>query len=83
MNLRHASTVTYFAAALSIPACFLAPGRADHNVRIQEEVWALPLPLPMFAYVVRPVSEGHFLIGSPDTIPMWAPLVERFLDAQK
>src|SRR5206468_6522999 len=28
-------------------------------------------------------SEGHFFIGSPDTIPMWSPLVERFLDAQK
>ena len=26
--------------------------------RIQEEVWALPLPLPMFAYVVRPVGDG-------------------------
>ena len=28
--------------------------------RIQEEVWALPLPLPMFAYVVRPVGDGPF-----------------------
>ncbi|WP_424630955.1 alpha/beta hydrolase family protein [Bradyrhizobium sp. SYSU BS000235] len=28
--------------------------------QIQEEIWALPLPLPMFAYVVRPVGEGPF-----------------------
>src|SRR6266851_7986414 len=28
--------------------------------RIQEEVWALPLPLPMFAYLVRPVGDGPF-----------------------
>ena len=26
--------------------------------RIQEEIWALPLPLPTFAYVVRPVGDG-------------------------
>jgi dienelactone hydrolase len=25
-------------------------------------------------------SDGHFLIGSPDAIPLWAPLVEPFLD---
>jgi dienelactone hydrolase len=28
--------------------------------RIQEEVWVLPLPLPMFAYLVRPAGEGPF-----------------------
>jgi len=28
-------------------------------------------------------SEGHFLIGSPDAIPIWSPLVAKFLDAQK
>ena len=27
---------------------------------IQEEIWALPLPLPMFAYLVRPVGDGPF-----------------------
>jgi homoserine acetyltransferase len=27
--------------------------------------------------------DGHFFIGSPDTIPIWSPLVARFLDAQK
>jgi invasion protein IalB/dienelactone hydrolase len=25
-------------------------------------------------------NEGHFLIGSPDSIPIWSPLVTRFLD---
>ena len=28
--------------------------------RIQEEIWALPLLLPMFAYLVRPVGDGPF-----------------------
>jgi dienelactone hydrolase len=28
--------------------------------RLQEEVWALSLPIPMFAYVVRPVGDGPF-----------------------
>ncbi|WP_375307536.1 dienelactone hydrolase [Bradyrhizobium sp. A11] len=28
--------------------------------RIQEEIWALPLPLPTFAYLVRPVGDGPF-----------------------
>ena len=33
----------------------------DANLpRIQEEVWALPLTLPTFAYVVRPVGNGPF-----------------------
>ena len=27
---------------------------------IQEEIWALPLPLPMFAYLVRPIGDGPF-----------------------
>jgi len=25
-------------------------------------------------------NDGHFLIGSADTIPLWAPLVSQFLD---
>jgi len=29
-------------------------------MRIQEEIWVLPLPLPMFAYLVRPVGNGPF-----------------------
>jgi len=27
-------------------------------------------------------SDGHFFIGSPDAIPIWAPLVTKFLDEQ-
>ena len=40
-----------------------APARTDDQgppQRIQEEIWALPLPLPMFAYLVRPVGDGPF-----------------------
>ena len=39
------------------------PARADDQAaspRIQEEIWALPLALPMLAYVVRPVGDGPF-----------------------
>jgi dienelactone hydrolase len=28
-------------------------------------------------------NEGHFFIGSRDAIPIWAPLVAKFLDAQR
>src|SRR6185503_16328531 len=33
---------------------------ADDPPQLQEEVWALPLPVPTMAYVVRPVGEGPF-----------------------
>ncbi len=33
---------------------------ADDQPRLQEEVWALPLPWPTIAYVVRPVGNGPF-----------------------
>src|SRR5690242_19170654 len=33
---------------------------ADDAPQLQEEVWALPLPLPTIAYVVRPVGDGPF-----------------------
>jgi hypothetical protein len=33
---------------------------ADDQPRLQEEVWALPLPLPTIAYVVRPAGDGPF-----------------------
>jgi hypothetical protein len=33
---------------------------ADDPPQLQEEVWALPLPLPTIAYVVRPVGDGPF-----------------------
>ena len=41
----------------------IAPSRADDQDAprpIQEEIWVLPLPLPMFAYLVRPVGDGPF-----------------------
>ena len=50
-------------AALLFFAGLIAPTTADDEttaVRIQEEIWALPLPLPMFAYVVRPAGDGPF-----------------------
>src|SRR5581483_1324539 len=28
--------------------------------KIQEEMWALPFPLPVLAFVVRPVGDGPF-----------------------
>ena len=46
--------------ALLLVAAFGLPAHAEDNVRILEEIWALPLPLPMFAYVVRPVGDGPF-----------------------
>jgi dienelactone hydrolase len=51
-------TVTLLVLAGSI-----LPARSDDHTalpRIQEEIWALPLPLPMFAYLVRPVGDGPF-----------------------
>jgi hypothetical protein len=33
---------------------------ADDQPLLQEEVWALPLPQPTIAYVVRPVGDGPF-----------------------
>lgn len=45
-----------FALALIVSAT-MSPAFADdksQQTQIQEEIWALPLPLPMFAYVVRP-----------------------------
>src|SRR5258708_6767792 len=54
---RSLATVLLFLTAL------IAPAHADDQasfVRIQEEIWALPLPIPMFAYLVRPVGDGPF-----------------------
>jgi len=56
---------------------------------IQEEIWALPLPLPMFAYLVRPVGDGPFPlvimnhgVSLDSTQRSFFPLVE-FRDAAK
>jgi dienelactone hydrolase len=49
------------APLLLLLASLITPSRADDQAtspRIQEEIWVLPLPLPMFAYVVRPVGDG-------------------------
>ena len=45
------------AAAIMTAAPAIA---ADDPPRLQEEVWALPLPVPTIAYVVRPVGDGPF-----------------------
>jgi dienelactone hydrolase len=56
---------------------------------IQEEIWVLPLPLPMFAYLVRPVGDGPFPLAIMNhgvsmnpTGRSFFPLVE-FRDAAK
>jgi dienelactone hydrolase len=51
-----------FGVTLALAACVTAPLAADRPAKpeIQEEVWALPITLPMIAYVVRPVGQGPF-----------------------
>jgi dienelactone hydrolase len=50
-------TVLFFLIGLTAPA---RPDDQASPVRIQEEVWALPLVLPTIAYVVHPVGDGPF-----------------------
>src|SRR6185436_20975374 len=45
--------------AMSLMAATFAVA-ADDPQQLQEEVWALPLPVPTIAYVVRPVGDGPF-----------------------
>src|ERR1044072_2969478 len=45
--------------AMSLLAATCAAA-ADDRPQLQEEVWALPLPVPTIAYVVRPVGDGPF-----------------------
>ncbi|AMA57509.1 alpha/beta hydrolase family protein [Bradyrhizobium sp. CCGE-LA001] len=78
-----------FAVMLSILGTLAAPARAEDQVRVQEEVWVLPLPLPMFAYLVRPVGDGPFPlvimnhgVSLNPTDRSFFPLVE-FRDAAK
>ena len=83
---------TLAAASLLLFAGLLAPSHADDQAAsrpIQEEVWALPLPLPMFAYLVRPVGDGPFPlvimnhgVSLKPTDRSFFPLVE-FRDAAK
>jgi dienelactone hydrolase len=51
------------AMLLLLFASLITPSRADDQAisrPIREEMWALPLPLPMFAYLARPVGGGPF-----------------------
>jgi invasion protein IalB len=43
--------------ALSSPA---AADDRTAGAKIQEEIWALPFPLPLLAYLIRPVGDGPF-----------------------
>jgi len=83
------SLIAAFLLLLAVP---ITPTRADDQAgsrRIQEEIWALPLPLPMFAYLVRPVGDGPFPlvimnhgVSLNPTDRSFFPLVE-FRDAAK
>jgi dienelactone hydrolase len=81
------------AAILAVAfACLALPAAAEDAAaerRIQEEIWVLPLPLPMFAYLVRPVGDGPFPlvimnhgVSMNPTGRSFFPLVE-FRDAAK
>ncbi|MBR0750847.1 dienelactone hydrolase family protein [Bradyrhizobium jicamae] len=50
------------AAALLLlaQAAFVRADDQGTSRRLQEEIWVLPLPLPMFAYLVRPIGDGPF-----------------------
>src|SRR3978361_2171080 len=61
--MRHRSLCSPAVALLLLLATWIPPSRAEDLAAsrpIQEEIWALPLPLPMFAYLVRPVGDGPF-----------------------
>jgi hypothetical protein len=48
-------------ATIALLAC--RPASADESAsppRVEEEMWALPFPLPVLAYVVRPLGDGPF-----------------------
>jgi dienelactone hydrolase len=56
-----AAASLFFSSATSTLAGQSADDSASPNrIRILEEIWVLPLPLPMFAYLVRPVGDGPF-----------------------
>src|SRR3954468_7959871 len=81
--------VVVFLLVLATP---IPPSRAQDQAAsrpIQEEIWALPLPLPTFAYLVRPVGDGPYPLvimnhgASLDRInPGFFPFVE-FREAAK
>src|SRR5437763_2757473 len=86
------SSRSLVAALLLLLSSLVTPSRADDqgaSRRIQEEIWALPLPLPMFAYLVRPFGDGPFPlvimnhgVSLNPTDRSFFPLVE-FRDAAK
>lgn len=48
---------------LAFPSAVHSPAAADDRTAgqvIQEEIWALPFPLPVLAFLVRPVGDGPF-----------------------
>jgi invasion protein IalB len=47
----------------TVPLLACRPVSADESAsppRVEEEMWALPFPLPVLAYVVRPLGDGPF-----------------------
>jgi dienelactone hydrolase len=80
------------AALLLLLVSSISTARADDQAAsrpIQEDILALPLPLPMFAYAVRPVGDGPFPlvimnhgVSLDPTQRSFFPLVE-FRDAAK
>ena len=57
--LRFPAILTAIVATIFVPALASANDQAPAS-QIQEEVWALPLALPVLAYLVRPVGAGPF-----------------------
>ncbi len=57
--LRFPAIFTAIVATIFVPALASADDQAPAS-QIQEEVWALPLALPVLAYLVRPVGTGPF-----------------------
>jgi invasion protein IalB len=48
-------------ATIALLACHPASGDESASpARVEEEMWALPFPLPVLAYVVRPLGDGPF-----------------------
>jgi dienelactone hydrolase len=48
-------------ATIALLACRPASGEESASPpKIEEEMWALPFPLPVLAYVVRPLGDGPF-----------------------
>jgi dienelactone hydrolase len=58
--LRHVLRMLGAVVLLSISGLMPPAVADDQPRRIQEEVWVLPYPQPMFAYLVRPVGDGPF-----------------------